>query len=61
MPAAAPAKPPNPAGAEIERWLRENPDGPLVVAGGYVSVRGLCWLAQRTRDRPVTLVVGDTR
>ena len=40
------------------RFLRTH-RGPLMVAAGYASVYGLSWLQQRTRGRPVTLVIGD--
>ena len=46
---------------QIEAFLRSDPAAPLTVAVGFASVRGLAWLAARTADRPVTLVIGDCR
>lgn len=45
----------------IERFLRDNPSGPLYVVVGFASAFGLAWLNERTRGRPVTLLIGDTR
>ncbi|MXY76296.1 MAG: hypothetical protein F4Y40_04325 [Acidimicrobiia bacterium] len=42
-----------------EAFLRQYPTGRLTVAVGFASVRGLAWLAQRTRDRPVRLLIGN--
>jgi len=49
------------ASVQIERFLRDNPNGRLCVLVGFASTAGLAWLAERTRDRPVTLLIGDTR
>lgn len=45
----------------IEEFLRDNPAGPLWVTVGFASAFGLAWLNERTRGRPVTLLIGDTR
>ena len=45
----------------IEGFLRANPIGKLDVAVGYASAYGLGWLDQRTRGRPVWLLIGDIR
>ena len=45
----------------IERFLRDNPSGPLWVTVGFASAFGLAWLNERTQRRPVTLLIGDTR
>lgn len=45
----------------IERFLRDNPVGPLWVTVGFASAFGLAWLNDRARGRPVTLLIGDTR
>lgn len=42
-----------------EAFLKEYPTGRLTVAVGFASVRGLAWLARRTRERPVRLVIGN--
>lgn len=47
------------AGDRIERFLRTHPTGPLIVCVGSASVSGLVWLAERTSQRPVTLLIGD--
>ncbi len=52
---------PVPAAEVIEDFLRDNPQGKLYVAFGYASAYGLSWLDQRTRGRPVWLLVGDIR
>ena len=46
---------------QIERFLRDNPSGPLWVTVGFASAFGLAWLNERTRGRPVRLLIGDTR
>lgn len=46
---------------QIERFLRDNPSGPLLVTVGYASAYGLGWLNERTAGRPVKLLIGDTR
>lgn len=47
--------------ARIERFLADCPEGHLHVVTGYASMAGLAWLARRTKNRPVTLVIGDLR
>ena len=47
------------AGDRVERFLRSHAAGRLVVCVGSASVSGLVWLAERTRQRPVTLLIGD--
>ena len=47
------------AGDRIERFLRTHPTGRLIVCVGSASVSGLAWLAERTPQRPVTLLIGD--
>lgn len=47
--------------ARIERFLTDYPVGHLHVATGFSSMAGLVWLARRTTQRPVTLVIGDMR
>ena len=47
------------AGDRVERFLRSHDAGRLVVCVGSASVSGLVWLAERTRERPVTLLIGD--
>ncbi len=47
------------AGDRVERFLRLHDAGRLVVCVGSASVSGLVWLAERTRQRPVTLLIGD--
>ena len=42
-----------------EAFLKSYPTGRLTVAVGFASVRGLAWLARRTRERPVRLVIGN--
>ena len=39
--------------------MRTHPTGRLIVCVGSASVSGLVWLAERTRQRPVTLLIGD--
>ena len=45
----------------VERFLDAHPDGRLVVCVGSASVAGIVWLAERTRRRPVTLLIGDLK
>ncbi len=45
----------------VERFLGARPTGPLVVCVGSASVAGIVWLAQRSHDRPVTLLIGDMK
>ncbi|WP_428120036.1 hypothetical protein [Candidatus Poriferisodalis sp.] len=47
------------AGDRIERFLSAHSEGRLLVCVGSASVPGLVWLAERTRQRPVTLLIGD--
>ncbi len=47
------------AGDRVERFLRSHTTGRLVVCVGSASVSGLVWLAERTAQRPVTLLIGD--
>lgn len=47
--------------ARIERFLTDYPVGHLHVVTGFASMAGLTWLARRTTNRPVTLVIGDMR
>lgn len=49
------------AASQIEAFLWSDTTAPLTVAVGFASVRGLAWLAKRTADRPVTLVIGNCR
>ena len=41
--------------------LDDRPGVPLTVAVGYSSVPGIAWLARRTGDRRVRLLIGDCR
>ena len=45
----------------VERFLDAHPDGRLMVCVGSASVAGIVWLAERTRRRPVTLLIGDLK
>lgn len=47
------------AGDRVERFLRSHDTGRLVVCVGSASVSGVAWLAERTPQRPVTLLIGD--
>ena len=49
------------AADRVERFLDLYPSGPLVVCVGSASVAGVVWLAERSRDRPVTLLIGDMK
>ena len=49
------------AADRVERFLDAHPDGRLVVCVGSASVAGIVWLAERTRRRPVTLLIGDLK
>ncbi len=49
------------AAGRVERFLDAHPDGPLVVCVGSASAAGVAWLAERSRGRPVTLLVGDLK
>ena len=47
--------------SRIERFLGDHPHGDLLVAVGYATPAGVAWLARRTRERRVSLLVGDAR
>lgn len=49
------------AAERIERFLDEHPGVPLTVAVGFSSPSGIAWLARRTRNRKVRLLIGDCR
>lgn len=49
------------AARRVERFLAAHPTGPLVVCVGSASVAGIVWLAERSRGRPVTLLIGDMK
>lgn len=49
------------AATRIEEYLRDHPDGDLLIAVGYATAAGMAWLAQRTAGRRVSLLIGDTR
>ena len=49
------------AAERIERFLDEHPGVPLTVAVGFSSPNGIAWLARRTRNRRVRLLIGDCR
>ena len=49
------------AAGRVERFLDAHPDGRLMVCVGSASVAGIVWLAERTRRRPVTLLIGDLK
>ena len=49
------------AAKRVERFLAAHPTGPLVVCVGSASVAGIVWLAERSRARPVTLLIGDMK
>ncbi len=49
------------AADRVERFLAAHPSGPLVVCVGSASVKGIVWLAKRSRGRPVTLLIGDMK
>jgi len=49
------------AAKRVERFLAAHPTGPLVVCVGSASVAGIVWLAERSRGRPVTLIIGDMK
>ena len=50
-----------PVASKIEEFLRNAPTGRLYVVVGYADVTGLAWLERHTAERPVTLLIGDTR
>ena len=47
-----------PAAKTIEKFLSKYPDRELRVVVGYASVYGLAWLAERTQNRKVDLLIG---
>lgn len=49
------------AADRVERFLEAHPSGPLVVCVGSASVAGIVWLAEHSRSRPVTLLIGDMK
>ena len=49
------------AAKRVERFLAAHPTGPLVVCVGSASVAGIVWLAEHSRGRPVTLLIGDMK
>ena len=48
------------AASRIEQYLRDHPDGDLLIAVGYATPAGIAWLAQRTEGRRVDLLIGNT-
>ena len=50
-----------PTASKIEKFLRNAPRGRLYVVVGYADVTGLAWLERHAAERPVTLLIGDTR
>ena len=50
-----------PAASKIEEFLRNAPPGRLYVVVGYGDVTGFAWLERHAAERPVTLLIGDTR
>ena len=51
----------SPASSRIEQHLNDHPNGDLTVAVGYATPAGLAWLADRTRNRRVLLMIGNTQ
>lgn len=49
------------AAAVVDDFLNQHPRGELWVGTGFASAFGLGWLHQRTRRRPVRLLIGDLR
>ena len=49
------------AASRIEQYLRDHPDGDLLIAVGYATAAGMAWLAQRTAGRRVSVLIGNTR
>ena len=49
------------AASRIEQYLRDHPDGDLLIAVGYATAPGMAWLARRTAGRRVSLLIGDAR
>ena len=50
-----------PTAGKVEEFLRNGPTGRLYVVVGYADVTGLAWLGWHAAERPVTLLIGDTR
>ena len=50
-----------PTASKVEEFLRNAPPGRLYVVVGYADVTGLAWLRWHAAERPVTLLIGDTR
>ena len=49
------------ASDRIDRFLADYPDGGLLIAVGYATPAGTAWLAERSTNRQVSLLIGDTR
>ncbi|WP_419837703.1 hypothetical protein [Candidatus Poriferisodalis sp.] len=49
------------AAGVIDDFLRRHARGELLVGTGFASAFGLGWLHQRTRRRPIGLLIGDLR
>ena len=49
------------ASVRIGRFLCDYPDGDLLIVVGCASPAGVAWLASCTRNRRVSLLIGDTR
>lgn len=49
------------AAAVVDDFLGQHPRGELWLGTGFASAFGLGWLHQRTRRRPVRLLIGDLR
>ena len=49
------------ASDRIDRFLADYPDGGLLIAVGYATPAGTAWLAERSGNRQVQLLIGDTR
>ena len=50
-----------PTASKIEEFLRNVPPGRLYVVVGYADVTWLAWLGRHAAERPVILLIGDTR
>lgn len=46
---------------KIEAFLRNNPEGNLLIAVGYASPVGLAWLHEQTIGRSVKILIGDAK
>lgn len=49
------------ASERIDRFLTDYPDGGQLIAVGYATPAGAAWLAERSTNRRVQLLIGDTR